>query len=506
MSFPSFFFLKPFDVSILNKGLLILSFIFFYTFTNVNSQNPTSYDLILKGGRVIDPESGLDAIKNVGIDDGKITEITNNEITGKVVIDASGLVVSPGFIDLHVHGITNKEQEYQLKDGVTTALELEWGVPEIKQWLEKRQGKALINYGASVNWPYYRAKTMGAVKMVDTNGKGLDYTNLDTLFANLMPTFEENLNLSYLQTMLGHIKTALEDGAIGIGLPVGYLNGATRQEVFEVYKYANQINSLIFSHVRSGGGIAIQQAIANAMLSGAALHIVHMNSMALGEIGLSLEMVATAQRKGYDITTEVYPYTAASTGLASAIFDDGWQERLAIGYKDLQLVKTGERLNEATFKENQAKKELVIIHMMKPDWIELGVKTSGVMIASDGMPYSKLAHPRTAGTYSRVLGKYVREDRALSLNDAIAKMTLLPAKRLEKIAPAMKSKGRLQVDADADITVFNPETIIDKATFESGLEFSEGIEFVIVNGTLLLEKGEMKAKTFPGKAIVGRLK
>jgi N-acyl-D-aspartate/D-glutamate deacylase len=128
------------------------------------------------------------------------------------------------------------------------------------------------------------------------------------------------------------------------------------------------------------------------------------------------------------------------------------------------------------------------------------------MIASDGMTYAKLAHPRTAGTFSRVLGKYVREDKVIDLNTALEKMTLLPAKRLEGIAPMMRFKGRIQIGADADITIFDPKTINDKATFEKGLEFSAGIEYVIVNGTFVLKNGKTISNIFPGQAVYGKFK
>ena len=143
---------------------------------------------------------------------------------------------------------------------------------------------------------------------------------------------------------------------------------------------------------------------------------------------------------------------------------------------------------------------------MKPEWINMGIRSPGVMIASDGMPYAPLAHPRTAGTFSRVLGKYVREDKVIDLMTALAKMTLLPAKRLEAIAPMMRLKGRIQVGADADITVFNPATITDKATFEKGLAFSQGIEYVIVNGTIVLKNGKTVTSVFPGQPIYGKYK
>ena len=143
---------------------------------------------------------------------------------------------------------------------------------------------------------------------------------------------------------------------------------------------------------------------------------------------------------------------------------------------------------------------------MKPEWIKAGIASAGTIIASDGMPYSKLAHPRSAGTFSRVLGKYVRDEKVLTLPEAIEKMTFLPAKRLEGIAPMMSSKGRIQVGADADITIFNPNTVIDKSTFEKGLAFSEGIEYVLVNGTIALKNGKTVDHVFPGQAVYGKFK
>jgi N-acyl-D-aspartate/D-glutamate deacylase len=144
--------------------------------------------------------------------------------------------------------------------------------------------------------------------------------------------------------------------------------------------------------------------------------------------------------------------------------------------------------------------------MMKPEWIKAGIAAPGVMIGSDGMPYAKLAHPRTAGTFARVLGKYVREEKVIDLNTALEKMTLLPARRLEEISPMMRFKGRIQVGADADITIFNPQTIIDKATFEKGLEFSAGIEYVMVNGTLVLKNGKTVIGVLPGQPVYGKFK
>ena len=473
-------------------------------------QSSTEYDIVLEGGRVIDPETKLDAVRNVGIQNGRIVEISTDPLMGLENIDVSGLVVAPGFIDLHVHGISNKEQEYQVHDGVTTALELEVGVPFMEEWHKSRHLKALINYGSSVSWPYKRAEVMKEFQaeleefsfaFQESGWRQENFTTRLFLSSNYSALPSEEI-----PNMLMKIRLALEEGGLGIAVPVGYLPGASREEVFRVYQLAGELQVPIITHVRNGGTIAIQQAISDALITNAPLHVVHVNSMALDEIELAIEMVNKAQKRGFNITTEMYPYTAGSTALESAIFDQGWQERLGISYSDLQWVKTGERLTEKSFASYRKEGGTVILHLMKPEWIKAGIVTEGTIIASDGMSYAKLAHPRTAGTFSRVLGKYVREEQVLGLSQAIKKMTLLPAKRLEKVAPTMKFKGRIQVGADADITIFDPDKVIDKATFEKGLEFSEGIQFVIVNGNFVIKGGNLLENTFPGQPIYSKYK
>lgn len=472
-------------------------------------QSGIEYDIVITGGRVIDPETKLDAIKNVGILNNHIAQISSEPLKGKEVINASGLVVAPGFIDLHVHGRSNKEQEYQLYDGLTTALELEWGIELLEQWYESRRSKALINYGATVSWPFERFRAMDKYK------EGVNYlhqtilngeSSIETLFNTIGPSYTESLSPEETNAMFTNIKSSLAEGGIGIGVPIGYLPRTDPGEMFQVYQLAADLDALVFTHVREPSINAIQEALANAMITGASLHLVHINSMSLGNIELALEMIDEANKKGFNISTELYPYTAASTMLQSAMFDQGWQEKLGMDYGDLQWVATGERLTEETFRKYRKTGGIVIMHMMKPEWIAAGIAFPGTTIGSDGMPYSLLAHPRTAGTFARVLGKYVREDKVLDLPTAIAKMTLLPAKILESMAPMMRYKGRIQIGADADITVFNPNTVIDKATFEGGLEFSEGIEYVIVNGVVVLKNGTIVPSVFPGQPVYGKYK
>lgn len=488
---------------------LIFTFLIIFSSLLVSSQSVIVYDIVLKGGRVIDPETKLDAVRNVGIIQNQIVQISNEDLRGKQVIDATGLVVAPGFIDLHVHGRSNMEQEYQLHDGLTTALELEWGIEHIGKWYESRRGKALINYGASVCWPFERFRAIDKYKndvAALYNITVKDDPKLETLINTISKSYSDTLTDVESKKMIANIRSSLGEGGLGIGVPIGYLPKTEPGEMFRVYKLAGEMNALVFSHVREPNIISIQEAIADATLARAPLHIVHINSMSLSQIQLALDMIKAADDKGFDISTELYPYTAASTALQSAMFDGEWQQRLGISYQDLQWVATGERLTKETFDKYRKEGGVVIMHMMKPEWIKTGIAAPGTIIASDGMPYAPLAHPRTAGTFCRILSKYVREEKVLDLMTAIEKMSLLPAKRLEIIAPSMKKKGRLQVGADADITVFNPETVTDKATFEKGLAFSEGVEFVIVNGVLVLKNGKTVPGVFPGQAVYGKFK
>ncbi len=473
------------------------------------SQSTIVYDIVLEGGRVIDPETKLDATRNVGIMGNRIAQISAEPLKGKELINVKGLVVAPGFIDPHVHGISNVEQEYQLYDGVTTALELELGVPHLKEWYTSRQSTAMINYGASANWGFAR---MLALENYSTEALELKQAATDgsmsgnVIMSTMGGSYSKTLEQTQTPKMLATIKNELAAGGIGIGVFIGYIPGATAEEIFRVYQLAGEMQTTIFTHVREPNLTAVQQAISDAVLTNAPLHLVHINSMTLGQIKLGIEMVQAARNRGFDITTEIYPYTAASTGIYTNMFSDGWQQRLGIDYKDLQWVASGERLTKETFEKLRNTKGNVIIHMMKPEWINAGIVQEGVMIGSDGATYAPLAHPRTAGTFARVLGKYVREDKVLDLPTAIEKMTFLTAKMLEKSAPMMRFKGRIQVGADADITIFNPETIIDKATFEEGLKFSEGVEYVLVNGMLVLKQGKKVEGVFPGQAIYGKYK
>ncbi len=495
----------------MKKAITFILLIFTCLACDLPEDSPDSFDLVLKGGRVMDPETGLDDIRNVGIIGDQIMEVSEEELSGKEVLDVSGLVVAPGFVDLHVHGMTNKAHVYQARDGVTTALELEGGIAFLKEWVEGKRGNTIVNYGATVPHGSLRALAMGsynhyfaqAKKIMET--EGIESPQLAKIQINMARANYQELSEEEIKTMEEMMKGELEAGALGIGVPVGYYPGATAGEIFKVYEYAAKDKVPVFSHTRGFGMPGIQEAISNAVTTGAPLHIVHANSLSLGEIQTTLSMVESAQERGLDVTTEVYPYTAASTSIESTIFDPGWQELLGISYEDLQWEATGERLSEETFNEYRKTGGTVIIHMMKPEWIQKGIAHPLTMIGSDGMPYAPMAHPRTAGTFSRVLGKYVREEKVIDLMTALKKMTIMPTQRLEAIAPMMKQKGRLQKGMDADITIFNANTIIDKADFK-GLKFSEGVEHVLVNGVFVVKNGENIEGAFPGEPVLGKFR
>jgi dihydroorotase len=258
--------------------------------------------------------------------------------------------------------------------------------------------------------------------------------------------------------------------------------------------------------MRNGGPVepgvidALQEVLADAAVTGTGLHIVHITSMALGQTQIALHMIAGAREHGLDVTTEAYSYTAGMTDLSSAIFNPGWQEHQGgISYGDLQWAATGERLTKESFERYRRQGGMVAIHSIPEAAVKLAMANPTVIIASDGILDEGKGHPRAAGCYARVLGRYVRDQHALSLMDALRKMSLLPAQRLN-----LQSKGRLRVGADADITIFDPARVTDRATFENPAQYSEGIPFVLVGGVPVVKEGKLVDNVAPGKGIQRR--
>ncbi|MBV9480539.1 MAG: amidohydrolase family protein [Acidobacteria bacterium] len=458
------------------------------------------YDLVLEGGRVMDPETGLDAVRNVGIREGRILRISSEALSGRRVIHASGLVVAPGFIDLHQHGQDMESQRVKALDGVTTALELEIGAADVAQFLKAKEGHSLIHYGTSASHPAARALIFGiplpAGEILPQNGPPTDQPATPEQIVRI----EERL------------RSELDAGGLAIGMGIQYTPAASRLEVIEMFRLAAERHVPVYTHVRSSSRVdpgsaieSVSEVIGASAISGAPLHIVHINSSCLRDALECLSLIEGARARGLDVTTEAYPYIAGMTFINSALFNPGWQEKEGdISYSDLVLPDTGEHLTKKRFEElhNSSTPRTVLIFSNSQQVIDKVIPHPLVMIASDGLP----GHPRNAGTFCRVLAQYVREKGTITLMDALRKMSLLPAEVLGRSTPAARDKGRIQEGADADIVVFDATTVSDRASFQKPMQPSIGVHYLLVSGTVVVNEGRIVDNVFPGRALLGPMK
>ena len=446
---------------------------------------------------MIDPETNLDAVRDIGITGNSIAAVSSETLHGRRTLNAAGLVVSPGFIDLHQHG--QKAEDYRLKafDGVTSALEMELGAPDIPTFLSERGHGALINYGATANFGVARAQVFHTPLQRDAILPAAGVATNDPATPEQMEQVEALL------------RRQIEAGALGIGLGIQYVPGASRAEILRLFQLAASYSLPVYTHARSAGAHdpgsveAVGEVIADAAITGAPLHIAHVNSSCLKLAPLCLQMIAGARARGLDVTTEAYPYTAAMTQINAALFNPGWQEKFGISYHDLALPDTGERLTRERFEQLHAdpKPRAVLLFMNDDDTVDEVVRDPLVMIASDGLR----DHPRGAGSYCRILARYVRQQKSLTVSDSVRKMSLMPAQRLAASTPAAARKGRLQPGADADIVVFDLATVVDRATYAHPDEASTGMKYVLVQGTPIIEDGRWVADRLPGRPIAPQL-
>jgi dihydroorotase len=464
---------------------------------------PPVYDRVILGGHVMDPASGLDAVRNIGLQDGRIAVITTEAIQGKDTIDARGLVVAPGFIDLHAHGQTPETYRYYALDGVTTALELELGTADVAGWYGERSAGELINYGVSIGHI--------KVRMVVMHDSGTWMPVSDGAY--------RAASAEQIAAIAQRIEQGLRQGAVDIGAGFPYTPAATHAELLALFRVAARAKTPLHVHI-TPGIVGLREALALAAETGAPLHVVHINSAGLAQTPVMLEMIKDAQARGRDVTTEAYPYDAGMTEIKSATIQDVYKNAPDERFAELEWPPTGERLTRESYERYSRIGGPVVIHTNTEQMVTAAISSPLTIIASDAYWQNGTGHPRTTGTFARVLGRYVHrppspEGRggqgvrtnesagqgALSLMDALRKMTLMPAQRLEARVPAMRQKGRLQVGADADITIFDPATVIDRSTYREPSLPPVGIQRVIVNGVSVVANGQAVAGVTPGKAV-----
>jgi hypothetical protein len=442
------------------------------------------YDRVILGGRVIDPATELDAVRNIGLRDGRIAIITTEAVRGLDTIDARGLVVSPGFIDLHDHGTTPETYRLRSLDGVTTTLELELGTSDVDAWYHERSAGERINYGVSVGHIKVRMSVMKDAGTFMPVGDG----------AYRVASPEQLGEIARL------VELGLSQGAISIGAGFPYTPAATREELLAVFRIAGTSKALIHLHI-TPGSVGLKEALSLAAETNAPLQVAHINSSSLAETPVMLEMISDARAHGQDVTTEAYPYAAGMTEIQSATIQDVYRgasdERLA----ELEWPRTGERLNRESFERYGRIGGPIVVHTNTEQMVAVAITSPLTMIASDGYWQNGTGHPRTAGTFSKVLGRYVREARSLSMMEAIRKMTLMPAQRLEARVPAMRQKGRLSVGADADVTIFDAATVLDRSTYREPSLSPVGVQHVIVNGVSVVANAQAVEGVAPGKAV-----
>ena len=495
-------------------GLLVLSLMM------VMPAVAADYDLVINNGRVMDPETMYDAVANVGIKDGQIAVITKDKITGKETIDAKGLVVAPGFIDGHTHCIEPYAYRLALRDGRTTILDLEVGAhgPKLNEWYKRREGKAPVNFGVAVAHEFARAEVLDGFKdwKYFYSPDGVQSRLTKEGWSKSRPTLEQGNQILVL------IDEGLQQGGLGIGSTVGYMRaGVSAREIFELQKLAGAYGRTIAMHFRNTPGDdtsepnGIQEMLANAAALGAPAIAAHFNNPGYNMVH---ELLVRMREKGYNVWGEIYPYAAGSTALNAVFLEpEVWVKTLGNKYEEtLQDVATGEFYTQKS-REEMLKKEptrLVLVYKTPESAIVDWIKMPGVAIGSDAMPLIPddnltwdtpdedlpNTHPRFSGAFATVL-RLARENN-IPLMQAVSMTSYNYAKPLGDMGlKSMQVRGRMQEGMVADITIFDPETVKDNATYEKGTLPSTGIQHVIVNGTLVMKDQEPLKGVNPGQPI-----
>jgi N-acyl-D-aspartate/D-glutamate deacylase len=486
----------------------------------------SDWDTVLRGGRVIDPESGLDAVRDIAVARGRIAQIGTGLGPARAEFDVAGLVVTAGFVDLHSHVNDIAGFRLQALDGVTTALELEAGVTPVEAAYRRAAAEGRpVNYGFATSWALAR---MEAVAGISLDGR------LDTFLANISsPAWQRPAAPAQINAMLARLSADLADGALGIGVLVGYAPATSPDEYLQVAGLAAEAGVPTFTHARDMIEMVpdavidgAEEIVRAAGQTGAHMHYCHVNSTSQRHIDRVLGLIGRAQAAGARVTAEAYPYGSGMTGIGAAFLAPERLGERGLSPSSLTYAPTGERIaSEARLRElRQADPGgLVIIELLDEDdpadrrLLMRSLTFAGAIVASDAMPLTwtgpapdpltwplprtAVTHPRTAGTFSRTLRLLTREGGPLSLAQALGKCSLQPAALLQDRVPAMRRKGRMQAGCDADIVVFDPATISDQASYTDSTRPSTGIRHVLVNGTFVVQDGDIAAGAQPGRPV-----
>jgi len=448
-------------------------------------------DLKIINGKIIDIENRKIIEGDIGIKDGKIISV--GTVLGEAAseINAEGNYVSPGFIDIHMHEedlSLTKKKEYDISQtmlnmGVTTCVvgncgNNRQGVLELYDYIKEKGNP--VNYLTFIGHNFLRNQ-VGSTDIYKKSTK------------------------DQVKRMQAMVKEAIDFGAIGVSYGLEYCPGIDLEEAVEITKeITGRQDLLLAAHYRKDAKYAIDAINEMAQMGKEAkipFQISHLSSCsAYGNMTEALKLIDDIVAGGLDLQVDAYPYDAFSTYIGSAVFDDGCLELWNRDYDSIMLTEEpfkGIRCDKALFEK--ARKEypemLAVAYVMNEDEIIQAINNPNVMIASDGIYRNHSGHPRGAGTFPRVIGKFVRDDKVLEFFDAIYKMTYMPAKRLK-----LKSKGLIKEGYDADIVIFNYDSIIDKATFQDPQVKPEGIEYVVIDGKVAVKNGESVNNTI-GKFI-----
>ena len=457
--------------------------------------NATIFDLALNGGYVIDPRNKISSILNIGIKDGKIATLSANLLRAKETLDIRGLTVAPGFVDLHMHEDPYNEAtdsfefciaHSMLRMGVTTMISGNCGI-----------GPACsAEYIEAVNRKGYPSN-IGFLANQESLCKAAGYTD------KYAPVDEKGL-----AKMADFLEKELDAGCVGCSMGLEYMPGTDREEILTIMKVVKKKNKLFTVHQRKDAQYAlesVEEVISCAKETGVSLQISHLASMCgFGNMEAILSTIDSARASGQDIGFDVYPYYAFCTYIGSAVFDEGFLANFGLGDEGYEKIQAtygplaGKRFTKETFlaQRKEMPDALAVAYVLKEDEVDRVISHPASIVISDGIYSNRQGHPRGSGAFPKLISEYVRERKLLSLENAIEKITDLPAKRL-----GLTQKGHLTPGADADLVIFNYETIKDGATYEEPLLPPKGIEYVIIGGKIVLKNNTITSEIL-GKPII----